>query len=162
MSAGLDLEMLYREYGHIVLRRARQILGSAEEAEDVLQELFTSLVAEPQQFAGRCAPSTFFYAATTNACLTRLRNQRNRRRLIDEQVQPWSTDLDPRSPEAGSAVRGVLSQLTHAEARAVVYYYLDGMTHAEIAKEVLGCSARQVCNLLQRVSRRFVKRKEAS
>lgn len=160
MTRALDVEAMYRKYGHSVLRRARQILASEDDAAEVLQELFTSLVARPEQFDGRSAPSTFLYAATTHACLSRLRDRRNRLRLIDEQVRPWTTDVDPRSAEAASAVRGVLALLTDDEARAAVYYYLDGMSHAEIA-DVLGCSRRHVGNLLVRVTQRL-ECKEAS
>jgi len=39
-AAGLDVEALYRTYGHSVLRRARQILGNEDDAAEVLQELF--------------------------------------------------------------------------------------------------------------------------
>src|SRR5215813_8102532 len=133
-AARLDVEALYRSYGHSVLRRARQILASDDEAAEVLQELFTGLVARPQQFDGRSAPSTFLYAATTHACLSRLRNRRNRRRLLDEQVRPWATDVDPRPVGAALELREVLAQLTDHEAHAAVYHYLDGMSHAEIAK----------------------------
>jgi RNA polymerase sigma-70 factor (ECF subfamily) len=161
MADRLDVEAMYRSYGHSVLRRARQILGNEDEAAEVLQELFTSLVARPEQFQGKSSPSTFLYAATTHACLSRLRDRRNRSRLIDEQVRPWTTDVDPRSAEAASAVRGVLAQLSDDEARAAVYHYLDGMSHAEVA-EVLGCSRRHVGDLLERAQRRLVERKEAS
>ena len=54
-AARLDVEALYRSYGHSVLRRARQILASDDEAAEVLQELFAGLVARPQQFDGRSA-----------------------------------------------------------------------------------------------------------
>lgn len=154
MAAGLDVEMLYRKYGHSMLRRARRILGSDEEAAEVLQDLFAGFLAQPHQFDGRSALSTFLYAVTTHACLSRLRDQRNRRRLIDEQVRPWSTEIDPRSVEAAPQVREALAQLRPEEACATVYYYLDGMSYAEIA-EVLGLSRRCVGILLKRVLRRF-------
>ena len=157
MAVGLDVGTLYRRYGHGVLRRARQILGSEAEAEEVMQELFTSLWAQPDQFNGRSAPSTFLYAATTHACLSRLRDQRNRRRLLEEQVRPWATEVDPRRMAAASEVREALAVLSDAEARAAVYHYLDGMSHAEVA-EVLGCSRRHVGDLLERVARRLIGR----
>lgn len=157
----LDVEAMYRSHGAIVLRRARQILGSDDDAAEVLQELFASLVARPAQFDGRSTPTTFLYAATTHACLARLRDRANRLRLLDEQVRPWTTDVDPRSPGTGLAVRAVLAQLSDDEARAAVYHYLDGMSHAEIA-ELLGCSRRHVGDLLARVTERLVVRKEAS
>ena len=160
MAGGLDVEALYRTYGHSVLRRARQILGNDDDAIDLVQEIFAGLIARPAQFAGRSAPSTFLYAVTTHACLARLRDRKNRLRLIDEQVRPWASEHAPSSAEARSAVRAVLAQLPDDEAGAAVYYHLDGMSHAEIA-EVMACSPRHVGNLLARVAARFA-RKEAS
>jgi RNA polymerase sigma factor (sigma-70 family) len=161
MATRMDLEALYRRYGHSVLRRARQILGSEEEAAEVLQDLFTGWISRPSQFEGRSAPSTYLYAATTHACLSRLRNHRNRLRLINHHMRPWTTEVDSRSAEAASMLRGILAILDDDEARAAVYHYLDGMSHAEVA-EVLGCSRRQVGNLLERVSQRLSDHKEAS
>lgn len=157
----LDVEAMYRSHGAIVLRRARQILGSDDDAAEVLQELFASLVARPAQFDGRSAPTTFLYAATTHACLARLRDRANRVRLLDEQIRPWTTDVDPRAPGAGAALRAALALLSDDEARAAVYHYLDGMSHAEIA-ELLGCSRRHVGDLLARITARLVAHKEAS
>lgn len=159
MARELDVEALYRSYGHSVLRRARQILANDADANDMLQEIFAGLVAKPSQFDGRSAPSTFLYAVTTHACLQRLRDRKNRLRLVDEQVAPWASDVDRRSPEARAAVHALLAQLPDEEARAAVYYYLDGMSHSEIA-EVMDCSPRHVGNLLARVGERV--RKEAS
>ena len=134
MGRGLDVEALYRRYGHSVLRRARQILANEADANDMVQEIFAGLVARPEQLDGRSAPSTFLYAVTTHACLQRLRDRRNRLRLIDEQVRPWASDVDTRSTEARTAVQAVLAQLPDDEARAAVYYHLDGMARTGIAK----------------------------
>src|SRR6185295_11319815 len=81
----LPLEQLYRRHGHVVLRRARRLLGSDDEAQEVLQELFASLVARPDAFAGRSAVTTWLYGATTNLCLNRLRNARTQQRLLEEE-----------------------------------------------------------------------------
>lgn len=153
------IEALYRKYGHSVLRRARQILASDADAHDVMQEVFASLVERPEQFGGHAKPSTFLYAMTTHACLQRLRDAKNRLRLVAEHVTPWSTETDPRSPEARAAVRGALALLPDDEAAAAIYYHLDGMSHAEIAT-VLACSPRHVGDLLARMAARL--QKEAS
>ncbi len=157
----LDVETMYRNYGHSVLRRARQILANDDDAGEILQEIFAGLIARPEQFDGRSAASTFLYAATTHACLQRLRDRKNRTRLLDEQVKPWITDVDPRSPDVIAIVRAELARLPDEEARAAVYYHLDGMSHAEIS-DVLGCSRRHVGNLLERVERRVTGQAEAS
>jgi len=161
VTPGLDIEGLYRKYGHSVLRRARQIMANDDDAGEILQEIFAGLVARPEQFDRRSAPSTFLYSVTTHACLARLRDRKNRLRLLDEQVKPWSTEIDPRSADTAAIVRGVLDQLPDEEARATVYYHLDGMTHAEIA-EMLGCSRRHVGDLLERVHHRLAVHEEAS
>lgn len=159
--AAIDVEALYRSYGHSVLRRARQILANEDDAVEILQEIFAGLVARPEQFDGRSAPSTFLYSATTHACLQRIRDRKIRSRLVDEQVKPWSSDIDPRSPATVAIVRDVLAQLPADEAQASVYYHLDGMTHAEIAN-VMACSRRHVGDLLERVGQRLSSQQEAS
>ncbi len=161
MAGSLDIAALYRSYGHSVLRRARQILASDADAKDVLHEIFAGLVSRPEQFNGKSAPSTFLYAATTNACLTRLRDHKNRVRLLDEHVKPWTTDVDPRALDTRVMVRAVLAELPEDEARAAVYHHLDGMSHAEVA-ELLGCSPRHVGDLLARTTERLRSHKEAS
>lgn len=158
---GLDIAALYRSYGHSVLRRARQILASDADAQDVLQEIFAGLVSRPEQFTGKSAPSTFLYAATTNACLARLRDHKNRARLLEEQVRPWASDVEAQPLDARVAVRAVLAHVPDDEARAAIYHHLDGMSHAEVA-ELLGCSARHVGDLLARTTERLRSYKEAS
>lgn len=145
--APMDLERLYREQGHVVVRRARRILGDDVEAGEILQEVFLSLLDRPDQFEGRSAVTTFLYAMTTNACLNRLRNRRRRDRLLAQAPAP-----PPRPGEAEATVDAarLLARLPVRLARIAIYYYLDEMTHEEIA-ELLGVSRRQVGNLLVRV-----------
>jgi RNA polymerase sigma factor (sigma-70 family) len=97
--------------------------------------------------------STFFYAVTTNACLNRLRNQRHRARLVDRELRPWQYDLALGSSRDRTIVHDLLVKLPEDQASAVIYYYLDGMSHHEIA-EVIGCSRRHVGNLIDRVQAR--------
>ena len=65
----------------MVLRRACKVLGNEADAREVVQDLLLSLFEKPAQFSGASSMTTFLYAATTNACLTRPRNQRGRERL---------------------------------------------------------------------------------
>lgn len=165
MMVGLDLEALYRTYGHSVLRRAGQILGSEMEAAEVLQELFTGLAARLHQLDSHAKPSTFLYAATTQTCLHRLRDRWQRRRqlgeqTLDEQVRLWTTDLDLRSTSA-LKLRDVLVHLADDEAHVAVCHYLDGMSRTEIA-EMVGCSRHRVGDLLERIARRLAELDEAA
>jgi RNA polymerase sigma-70 factor (ECF subfamily) len=144
-----DFDMLYRTHAPGVFRRAEQLLRSEAEAREVVQDLFLSLYERPQQFAGRSKLTSFLYAATTNACLNRLRNQRNRARLTAQHLH--APDIDPGpTPDALSALRSALGRMPGPLAQVAVFYYFDELTHEEIAR-LLGCSARHVGNLVQRV-----------
>jgi RNA polymerase sigma-70 factor (ECF subfamily) len=143
------IEQVYRAHGHSVLRRAKEILGDDNEAREVLQEIFMSLLDRPDQFQGRSTISTWLYSATTHLCLNKLRNRNNRARLIDLNVKPLASSEVAAGVEERAAARQILSRVPEELARVAVYYYFDEMTHAEIAS-VIGCSRRQVGNLLAR------------
>jgi RNA polymerase sigma factor (sigma-70 family) len=151
-----DVATLYVLYGASVVRRAAQILRSSDEAQEVLQDVFARLLARPELVRRARDPSTFLYAVTTNACLNRLRNRRYRARLVEREVRPWLRDIAPGSSEDRAIVLNLLIKVPEEEASAAIYYYLDGMSHHEIA-DVLGCSRRQVGNLIDRVQARVRK-----
>ena len=142
----VDVERLYRSHGHIVLRRARTLLGSEPDAQEALQEVFASLLRAPDSLRSAASVVGWLYQATTHYCLNQLRNRRTGARLL--QLRPPPDALAP-SPEPLAEVRSLLSLLPDEVAAAVVYHHLDGMTHAEVA-ELLGCSRRKVGYLLER------------
>jgi RNA polymerase sigma-70 factor, ECF subfamily len=141
------IERLYRSHGHIVLRRARALLGSEPDAQEALHEVFASLLRTPDSLRSAASVVAWLYRATTHFCLNLLRNRRTGSRLL-ESIAP--------APPAGSRsetlaeLRKLLSRMPPDVAAAAVYHHMDGMTHAEVA-EVLGCSRRQVGYLLERV-----------
>lgn len=147
-----DLAILYRRHAPAVFRRARRLLGSDADAHEIVQDIFLSLHERPEQFEGRSSLTTYLYSMTTHACLTRLRNQRNRERLRQDRLEP----------EAGSGgepgldqeelleLRRTLMSLPEDVAKAAVYSLVDGLTHADIAR-LLDCSRRHVGDLLERL-----------
>jgi RNA polymerase sigma-70 factor (ECF subfamily) len=137
---------MYTTHGHVVLRRAQQILKNAQEAEDVLQEIFASLLQNPSSFEARSRATTFLYAMTTNRCLNRLRDRTTRKRLLERERR---SDVVPARSENWTEMTEMLGRLPHDLAEVVVYYYLDEMTQDEIADQI-GCSRRQVGHLLDR------------
>lgn len=150
MPAPLNIEQLYRTHGRSVRRRARAILGNDAEANEVLQDVFASLVSQPAQLDGVRSPTAFLYGATTHRCLNLIRNSKNRLRLLQENTTVDERD-DTKNPETRSVAKSVLASLDETSAKAAVYYYVDEMSHAEIAT-MLDCSRRHVGNLLQRVA----------
>lgn len=144
------LERLYRSHGHLVLRRAQQLLGDAQEARDALQEIFVSLLSRPGQFDGRSAPTTFLYGATTHHCLNRLRNGRTRLRLAEAHATPAAPPAVEARGERLAEARALLARIPDELREVAVYCYFDELTQEETA-EVMGCSRRHVVNLLTRL-----------
>jgi RNA polymerase sigma factor (sigma-70 family) len=144
-----ELERLFREQGPMVLRRARRILGDAEDAREALQEIFTSLLGEHASFGGRSSVTTWLYGITTHHCLNRLRNRENRARLLVEAQGTVPVPAAPAAAEVTASAADLLARMPEALATVVVHYYLDEMSHAEIARQ-LGCSRRHVGDLLER------------
>jgi RNA polymerase sigma-70 factor (ECF subfamily) len=139
---------LYRRHAASVYRRACTLLGNEAEAREVLQDLFVSLLERPEQFSGGSTVTTFLYSATTHACLNRLRNHKNRLRLLEAQGELHSHAVQ--DVHALIHVREVLRQMPEELAQVAVYYFVDGLSHGEIA-ELLGCSRRRVGDLVERV-----------
>jgi RNA polymerase sigma factor (sigma-70 family) len=152
-AAGHDrAASLYASGGDAVLRRAKRILGDEAEAEEVLQELFLKLAEDPAQLDRAQNAMAWLYGATTHACLNRIRNRKNRVRLMGRHggTEPRH-ELDA---EARWMLERTIAALPEDQAAALVYYHMDQMSHAEIA-EVLGCSRRHVGNLLERAAGRL-------
>lgn len=141
------IDRVYREHGHVVLRRARELLRSEAEATDAVQDIFLGLVQRPEQLAGVVSITAWLYRVTTHHCLRRLRDRRGRTRILGT--------LQPPSPVASRSemlaqVHSLLDHLPEPLGEVAVYHYVDGMTYDEIAA-MLGCSRRQVGYLLARL-----------
>lgn len=141
------IDELYRTHGHVVFRRARELLRSSSDATDAVQDIFLSLVRRPEQIHGVRRVTAWLYRATTHYCLNKLRDRRGRLRILGT-LRPASS-VAPRS-ETFALLRSLLDQLPEPLAEVAVYHHLDGMTYDEIA-EILGCSRRTVGTYLERL-----------
>jgi len=147
-----SIERLYRSHGHLVLRRARLLLGSEPDAQEALQEVFASLLRDPRAVRDAGSVVGWLYRATTHFCLNLLRNRRTGARLLEDRVIPAAILEGGPRPDALPELRSLLAQMPAEAAAAAVYHHLDGMTYDEIAG-LLRCSRRQVGYLLERAQR---------
>ena len=149
---GASIERLYRSHGHVVLRRARLLLGSEPDAQEALQEVFASLLRAPHKLRSAESVVGWLYQATTHYCLNQLRNRRTGARLLQDRGPAALRPAAAPSAGALSELRSLLARMPAQAAAAAVYHHMDGMTLAEVA-EMLGCSRRQVGYLLERAQR---------
>ena len=132
----------------MVLRRISRFY-TGEEARDVLQEIFMRVIDKQSSFRDDSSPGTWLYALTTRYCLNRRRDERRRQELLIEHDRTacWSSAVQKERREQDVLLRELWRELDEELALIGLYYYLDGMSHAEIA-ELVGCSRRTVGNRL--------------
>lgn len=138
-----------REYGGTVLKVARAYTLTAEECEDLTQEILLQLWRSLSQFQGRASASTWVYRVALNTALGWHRKEGRRRAWQQPLLEPEdvpATDLDSAERlhrrEVVEQLYAAIRQLPKAEA-ALVLLYLDDLSYREIA-EVLGISEGNV------------------
>ncbi len=121
------------------------MLGSQQDAEDVVHTLFSDLIAK-----GRTTDVTFsyLYQSATTRCLNLIRNGRRRRALLDRHgtttVVLQHGDLVERIITV-DVLTQLLDRLEGPLADVFVYLFVDQLTQAEVA-ELMGTSRKTVGN----------------
>lgn len=133
------LEALFTRHGGRVMALARRMLGSRQEAEEVLQDTFMSLYRHAAEFdEARASVSTYLSAIARNLSLSRLRRRKARPRKADG-ADPHDVAFQaavgvPDDPLPGILVRDALSRLEPDERDLLDDAFFLGYSHAEVAE----------------------------
>lgn len=141
------------------------LLGSAEEAEDLAQEVFLRVYRARKKYRPRAKFSTWLFTIANNLALNVLRS-RQRRPVVPLEIHD-SGPLGPRPAEqlvrdrSGTptqrlqqqelvdVIRRALEELNERQRMAVVLNKFEDMNYVEIA-EVMGLTVKAVKSLLSR------------
>jgi RNA polymerase sigma-70 factor (ECF subfamily) len=147
-------QLMERHLGR-VLALAQRILGDADEADDVGQEVFTRVWNKAHSFDARRARfGTWLYRITFNLCLDRRRGRRGQWQALDESL------ADP-GPDPGEAeerrqnrqmLAAALSRLPLRQRAALVLHYLQELSARESAG-VMGLNEKAFESLVLRARR---------
>ena len=72
------ISQLYLQHRTRALAIARRIVGDVDEAEDVVQDVFTRLARKPEGFTGRAAWTTWLHRVMVNSSINWLRARKRR------------------------------------------------------------------------------------
>ncbi len=137
------------QHGALVLKVARAYTRTADDCQDLAQEILLQLWRSVPRFEGRSAASTWVYRVALNTALGWRRRERRRR----ERQRPLLTVEGPADAGPGGAEQlarreaverlyAAIHQLPAADV-ALVLLYLDDLSYREMA-DVLGISETNV------------------
>lgn len=130
----------------MVFSLAGRLLGSAEEARDVAQEVFLQVYRRLGRFEGRSSLKTWIYRIVVNQCHNRRRfwhrHGRDREEALDERFASPAPPRDAwqaspyeqaRRRERARKVQAALLQLTFEQRSVIVLREVEGLSCEEVA-----------------------------
>src|SRR2546429_1193205 len=149
-------ERLVATYGERAYRLARSITRNEQDAEEVVQDAFWSVVRKIDTFRGESAFGSWLYRIVANAAYQKLRGRQSRDRdlSLDDvlpsfdaqgrhvgQIADWSARVDDHSAqtELRVALTSAIDELPPVARAALVLRDVEGFSNLEIA-EALGLS----------------------
>jgi RNA polymerase sigma-70 factor, ECF subfamily len=149
-------ERLVTTYGERAYRLATSITGSEQDAEEVVQDAFWTVVRKIDMFRGESAFGSWLYRIVANAACQKLRSRQSRSRDLSlDEVLPafdaqgrhvgpmadWSARVDDHSvqTELRMALTSAINELPPVARAALVLRDVEGLSNLEIA-EALGLS----------------------
>jgi RNA polymerase sigma-70 factor (ECF subfamily) len=140
----------YQGYGAVVFRRCCQILGNAHDSRDASQEVFERCLRRCGELRPGPELLAWLYKVSTNLCLDRLRKQRQEVASASDDDLADLGGVGETRLLYRDGVRRLLAAVAPRTREVAIYAYVDGMTHAEIAK-LSGMTDRSVRNHLTRL-----------
>ena len=167
-------ETLVTRYGDRAFRLASRITGNGQDAEEVVQDVFWTVIRKIDSFRGESAFGSWLYRIVANAAYQKLRGQPYRRHdisldevlpLLDESGRHVGPALDwsPRVDDPGIqvelrlALTAAIDELPAAYRVVLVLRDVEGQSNAEIA-DALGLNIAVVKTRVHR-ARLFLRKR---
>lgn len=112
--AQVALPQLLEEHGGRLFRLGLKLCGHAEDAEDLVQEIFLIALRKWHQFNGEAQPTTWLYTIAARACQRRRRKRAGEPRTIESlsELLPGAEDRIPDLAVVGSPLSDQLRRET--------------------------------------------------
>lgn len=124
--AGLYVQDIVQTYSDTLIRIAVQQTKSMSEAEDIVQEVYMTLMKQKKPFANEAHLKAWLIKVTFNKCKDYFKSSRVKKTV------PITEDMSFIAKEEQIVLAEIFE--LHPKERAIVYlYYYEGYTTAEIA-----------------------------
>ena len=148
------VEHLINEYSSALLRYIRQHTTNAEDAEDILQDVFISVYEHASEFdETKCNEQAWLYIIAKRKLIDYYRKKKGERSL--DEMEDWEIPGDDSMAKATNiisarqSIANALAQLDERSRAIVIHKYFDGMSAEEIAAK-MNLSIANVRTILSR------------
>ena len=133
-------ESLYRQHAARLYTLASRMAGSAEDGEDLLQEIFLQVYRKLGSFKGDSAVGTWMYRLALNHCLDYVRSRQTKMSKLTETLDA-DTSFEPMARGDSAIARmdleRALDRLPDGCREAFVLHDVEGFGHKEVG-DLLG------------------------
>jgi len=136
-----EFEEMYRQQAPRIYSLACRISGSAEDGEDLLQEIFLQAYRKLGSFKGESSVGTWLYRLALNHCLDYVRSRQARMKKVTDSYDVEDSAFEPvarrDTPIARIDLDRAVERLPEGCREAFVLHDVEGLDHKEVA-EMLG------------------------
>jgi RNA polymerase sigma factor (sigma-70 family) len=152
--------VLYERHHTSILAFCRHMLGSREEAEDVVQQTFIAAYRDMQRNSRDLQVRAWLFKIARNQCIDALRRRRPQVELEEE--TPSFAGLPEQVARRGDLreLLADLARLPFEQREALVLSELHDNSHSRVA-EILGCDTEKVKSLVFQARTMLIKRRDA-
>lgn len=152
-------DLVVRKYRDRLFAHARGITRDAEEAGDIVQEVFIRAMREPRLFEDEFHIKAWLFRVTSNLCFNRVRDRKRRGDILEGMPKETSTRAEQTDAVFGGERRGeilaAIERLSEDHAEILLLRYYDDLSYAEIA-DVLEVKLGTVMSRLSRARSRLL------
>ena len=138
----MALSQLYDRYARVLYSLGFKMLGSAEEAEELVVDVFSQVWRNVSSYCEeRGRVDTWLFTMTRSRALDRLRKRKRQSKIMDASVQEASIDHvdSPQDQlliqERRNQVENALKQLPDEQRNVIELAYFGGLSKSEIAAQ---------------------------
>jgi RNA polymerase sigma-70 factor, ECF subfamily len=130
-------ERLYLLHGSRMKSMARNLLGTASDAEDAVQDTFLKIQRSIASFRGQSSFATWTFRILINTCYDARRSRMRKKEVAQDEPRETAPRPEPRAaaahPSLRLALERALAQLTGHQRDVFLLYEVEGFRHSEIA-----------------------------
>jgi len=144
-------ELLVRKYKTTVFNTIYSVMGNAQEADDIAQEVFLKVYTKADSFKGESSFSTWLYRITVNRCIDELRRRKNK--IISYETEFNQEEKLKLKDVLASRENDITEKLRQKELQDIIQKAMDSLPEKYriilTLKEIEGLSYKEISQIMK-------------